>query len=123
MRLLPTEIIYSGAETKFGNEPLEVSSTRIPFEMKVESTQPFNVLDAGYEYSHAGFRIYFKRSKIVGILSAFYGPTGLFGFLSMISFCINPDVVSEYFLIHVQYNPAIADVKIVEKPSIVEKPK
>ena len=99
MRLLPTEIIYSGAETKFGGEPLEVSSTRIPFEMKVESTQPFNVLDVGYNYSHAGFRIYFKRSKIVGIFSAFYGPTGLFGFLSMISFGINPDVVSENFQI------------------------
>ena len=97
MRLQPTEIIYSGAVTKFGDEPLVVTSTRIPFEMKVQSTQPFNVLDAGYEYSHAGFRIYFKRTDVTGLLSGFYGPTGLFALLSMISFSINPDVVSNNF--------------------------
>ena len=95
LRLLPTEIKYGNSEIKFGDKPLAVTSTRIPFDIKVESTQPFNVLDAGYEYSHAGFRLYFKRTKIGGLLSGFFGPTGLFALLSMISFGINPDVVRE----------------------------
>jgi len=70
-----------------------VSSTRIPFEMNVESMESFNILDAGYNYSHAGFRIYFYRNIVGGLLSGFYLPTGLLSLISMISFGINPEVV------------------------------
>ena len=59
----------------------------------MESTQPFTIFDAGYNYSHAGLRLYFVRYKIGGLMSGFFGPTGLFALLSMISFGINPEVV------------------------------
>ena len=78
---------------KLGDEILNVSSTRIPFEMNVESMESFNILDAGYNYSHAGFRIYFYRNIVGGLLSGFYLPTGLLSLISMISFGINPEVV------------------------------
>ena len=96
LKLLPTTVKYAGTETKYGENPLNISSTRIPFEIKVESSQTFNILDAGYTYSHAGLRMYFKRSRIGGIISGFYGPTALFALLSMISFGISPDVVRGY---------------------------
>ena len=98
LKLLPTKVIYSGIETKYGGNPLNVSSTRIPFEIKVESSETFNILDAGYNYSHAGLKMYFKRSRIGGIISGFYGPTALFALLSMISFGISPDVVRIHFI-------------------------
>ena len=61
--------------------------------IQVESMQPFTILDAGYNYSHAGLRLYFVRYKIGGLMSGFFGPTGLFALLSMISFGISPEVV------------------------------
>ena len=93
LKLLPTKIKYSGQETKLGDELLNISSSRIPFKMKVEGTPPFTILDAGYDYSHAGLRLYFDRDEIGGLISGFYGPTGLFALLSMISFAIRPEVV------------------------------
>ena len=96
IRLSPTKIIYSGNSTKFGGKMMKISSTRIPFDMKVESTEPFNILDAGYNYSHAGFKLYFYRNEIGGLLSGFYLPTGLLAIMSMISFGINPEVVKAY---------------------------
>ena len=65
----------------------------LTFKIQVESTQPFTILDAGYNYSHAGLRLYFVRYKIGGLISGFFGPTGLFALLSMISFGISPEVV------------------------------
>ena len=72
---------------------LPFSLQYLDFKIQVESTQPFTILDAGYNYSHAGLRLYFVRYKIGGLMSGFFGPTGLFALLSMISFGISPEVV------------------------------
>ena len=77
----------------------KIVSNFVPFlqylglKIQVESMQPFTILDAGYNYSHAGLRLYFVRYKIGGLMSGFFGPTGLFALLSMISFGISPEVV------------------------------
>ena len=48
-------------------------------------------------YSHQTIRFVLKRSSLSLLIGSFYVPTGLFAFLSMGSFIINPEIVSTVF--------------------------
>ena len=71
-----------------------MDGTRLPFDVEMKSMETFGILDAGYNYSYAGMAVHFSRNGIGTLLGGFYAPTTVFKVLSLISFNINPEVVS-----------------------------
>ena len=66
----------------------------IPYKIAMKSVGKENVTWNSYEYSISTLRFSMQRNSIDLLLGSFYIPTGLFGFLSMASYIMNPDIVS-----------------------------
>ena len=60
----------------------------------LESLEPFEKDVDGYNFSHVGMRIHMQRNNLGLLLGGFYAPMGLFSALSLISYTIDPDIVS-----------------------------
>ena len=55
----------------------------------------FEKIDSyGNAHSYTGMLIKMKRKSLGFLLGSYYYPTGIFALLSMISFLISPDIVS-----------------------------
>ena len=61
---------------------------------------PFEHTEAGYNYSYSKMKIYMNRNDLGYLFGSFYGPTGMFAGLSLISYAINPDIVSNIILMN-----------------------
>ena len=83
-------ISYNGLTYK---STLKLNQSRLPFDIKVESLDPFVVDEMGFHYSFAGMRIHLKRNSLDLLLGGFFISSGIFALLSTISFKINPDKV------------------------------
>ena len=68
---------------------IELDSLTLPFQIN------FKALDS-IIHSYASIQITLKRNinELQNLLGSYYGPTGIFAFLSMISFFIKPEMVS-----------------------------
>ena len=77
-----------------GHKPLYVNQSLLPFEIEVESKKPWDIEIDGYNYSHTGMRIHLHRHDLGLLMGGFYIPMALFSTLSLISFSINPEMVS-----------------------------
>ena len=73
-----------------------MNQTRLPFDISLESLESFELDQAGFRYSFASFRMILKRNKIGQLFGGFFVPTAMFAILSLISFTINPDIVSKH---------------------------
>ena len=65
----------------------------MPFEFHLEARPSFEKISDS-TYSKTGIHIRMKRKSLGQLLSGYYYPTTSFALLSMISFLINPDIVS-----------------------------
>ena len=75
---------------------LKLDDTGLPFDVSIESLEPFAHFQAGFNYSFTGMRIYLSRNEFGQLIGGYYGPTFLCSLLSQISYAINTDIVS-YF--------------------------
>ena len=67
----------------------------IPYKVRMKNMGTKNVYYEGHEgYSHQTVRFVLKRNPPTLLIGCFYVPTALFGFLSIGSFIINPEIVS-----------------------------
>ena len=64
------------------------------FEIHLEALPAFQQVWEGVTYTYTGMLMKLKRKSLGQLLSGYYYPTTTFAFLSMMSFLINPDVVS-----------------------------
>ena len=94
MFLCTRRIRYLDQKVEYGEGQIHMNQTRIPFDISLESLESYDLWQAGFEYSFTSFRISLKRNKIGQLLGGFFVPTSMFAGLSLISFMINPDVVS-----------------------------
>ena len=96
LRLEPSRIIYGHVlQHSLGENPIILSDLPYPFEFEFKIKPAFKKININnYATSHAGMEIKMKRRTIGELLSGYYYPMAAFAFLSMISFLINPDVVS-----------------------------
>ena len=78
----------------YGEGGMDLEQSRLPFEIHAEHIEPFIYFEAGFNYSYTGVRFKFRRHDLGLLLGGYYGPTVIFAILSLISFFINPDVVS-----------------------------
>ena len=68
-----------------------------PFQFELEALPVFEQIFEGTTYTYTGMLMRLKRKSLGQLLSGYYYPTATFAFLSMVSFLINPDVVSFNF--------------------------
>ena len=73
---------------------MTVNQSLLPFKITLESLEPFEKDVDGYNFSHVGMRIHLQRNNLGLLLGGFYAPMGLFSALSLISYTIDPDIVS-----------------------------
>ena len=94
-------ITYQNQYVNYGEGLLQISQSRLPFDISLESLAPFEYshLD-GYNYSYTGIRIHFSRNTVALLIGGYYGPTIIFSMLSLVSYSIKSDIVSKKYLIH-----------------------
>ena len=94
--LKPSKIIYEHLPPhSFGEDPIILSDLSHPFEFEFKFKPAFKKFNAhNYSTSYAGMEIKMKRKTLGELLIGYYYPMAAFAFLSMVSFLINPDVVS-----------------------------
>jgi hypothetical protein len=91
---MPAIIIYDSMTTTEG--PIIFNSLPFPYKINITSKLTFNKVEKGDEmmYSKTGVCLDLKRSRMGHLGSGYYYPTTTFALLSMISYLINPDIVS-----------------------------
>ena len=70
-----------------------------PFKIVMMLVGVGNVTWNSYEYSTSTLRFSMQRNSIDLLLGSFFIPTGLFGFISMASYIMNPVIVSSKIII------------------------
>ena len=94
--LKPSRIIYENLPPhSFGENPIILRDLPHPYEFEFQFKPAFQKFNAdNYSTSYSGMEIKMKRNTLGELLIGYYYPMAAFAFLSMISFLINPDVVS-----------------------------
>ena len=97
MTLKTARILY-GDETTNGGQ-IVIKNLPFPFEVTLESLKAFPKVRKQNQrmFYHTGMCLKIKRKAPYRLLTSFYYPTTAFALLSMLSFLINPDVVSKTF--------------------------
>ena len=87
---------YQNQKVNYGEELLKVNQSRLPFDISLESLKPFMHVDfAGWKISYAGIRIHLSRNNFGQLVGGYYGPTIIFSLLSLVSYSIKADIVSD----------------------------
>ena len=99
LNLKPNKIIYDNVLPcimhSLADDPIVLSNLSHHFEFEFKFLSPSEKTDAyNYTSSRVGMEIKMKRITLGELLSGYYYPMAAFASLSMISFLINPDVVS-----------------------------
>ena len=87
-------IIYGDVKTKEGS--INVKDLTFPFDMKIESQPAFIRVNKliGRNHSYTGMCFKMRRNSYGQLFGGFYIPTLSFAVLSLVSYLIQPDIVS-----------------------------
>ena len=88
-----SKVRYKKQFVLFGQGLLRLDDTGLPFDVSIESLEPFDHFQAGFNYSFTGMRIHLSRNEFGQLIGGYYGPTFLCSLLSQISYAINTDMV------------------------------
>ena len=79
-----------------GGEHVIFDYSPLPFEFQLKSLAAKEKYVAKYNVSYIGMQLRIKRNSLGLLLSGYYYPSTSFALFSMVSFIINPDVVSQF---------------------------
>ena len=89
--ILTTPVVFFSYNNKdIRSKPIE---TNLPFEITVETIQPWVVMELEFSYSVTGITLRLQRNDLGLLKSHFYGPMFIFSLLSMLSYNIPIDMV------------------------------
>ena len=94
LELPPLKIFYNDKSVTFGEEPLKIDQSLLPFDITLEPMKTILKYVDGFNYPYAGMRIYLVRHNMGLLAGGFYLPMFLFSTLSLISYLIKPEIVS-----------------------------
>ena len=98
MNFGPTTISYKDMSTLDG--PMMLNNLPLPYEIKIESQKASKkfarFMGVNFPYSQTGMCMTMTRASRGHLGSGYYYPTTAFALLSMISYLINPDIVSNF---------------------------
>ena len=97
MILNTAKIIYGDEITN--DSQIVIKNLPFPFDVTLESIKVFSKVRKLNQktFYHTGMCLKIKRKAPYRLLTSFYYPTTAFALLSMLSFLINPDIVSKTF--------------------------
>jgi hypothetical protein len=81
-----------------GVDSIIIDNSTLPFEFELESLAEKERDYSHFRVSMTGMHLKIKRKSLGLLLSGYYYPTTSFALFSMVSFIINPDVVSQVLL-------------------------
>ena len=93
LQMIPTEVGFKSQNLEIGEGFLLLNQTRLPFDISMESLEPFFISFDGYNFSSAGLRFTFRRNSRSLLIGGYYVPTTIFVFLSLVSYSIDIDMV------------------------------
>ena len=89
-------IAYDNVAHSLGDDHIIIENSNLPFTFHLDTLAAYekkDILD-GYLYSFTGLVMKISRKSYGKLLSGYYYPMAAFALVSMISFLIKPDVVS-----------------------------
>ena len=97
-------IHYDSLTTNTEEEPIIIKKLFKSYEIKLETLPQFEWISIignnkhtfTGNYSYTGMKMKLKRKSLGHLTVGYYYPTGSFSLLSMISYLINPDIVSNF---------------------------
>ena len=90
----PVQVLDEGKPKQLVQDQ-NVDNKHLPFTFSIRSKSLYPIWSKEYQYPATGVTIHLKRTDLGSLMGRFYIPTTLFSILSLISFFINPDMVSE----------------------------
>ena len=104
--LTPAKINFGNIQHKLGDDPIILD--HLPFELKLTSLPSFNKIGgSGQAISTTGMHLKMKRKDFGKLLASYYYPMASFAVLSLISFLINPDIVSYSYYQQQKYTHSV----------------
>ena len=94
VKLNAATINYGTDYSTKGDPAIILNDLPFPFQFELESLPVFEQILEEVTYTYTGMLMRLKRKSLGQLLSGYYYPTATFAILSMVSFLINPDVVS-----------------------------
>ena len=94
-------IVYEDISHDFGDEPIIIKNSNLPFTFHLNALAAYEkeeTVDASL-YSFTGLIMKISRKSYGKLLSGYYYPMAAFALLSVISFLIKPEMVSNCFFI------------------------
>ena len=85
------ELYFAYQNEEFDPVPIK---TNLPFEITAKALDEFLLQDGRSDFSATGFTFTITRNKLGLLISRFYGPMAIFAILAILSYNINPEVVS-----------------------------
>ena len=79
-----------------GVDPVIIDKSTLPFEFQLKSLAEKERKYSHIKVSMTGMQLKIKRKSLGLLLSGYYYPMTSFALFSMVSFIINPDVVSQF---------------------------
>ena len=93
LKMDPTTINYKNQSVNYNEGLLSVKQSCLPFDISLESLEPFEYIQGGMKYSYAGIRLHLTRNDFGVLIGGYYGPTMIFSMLSLVSYSIKADIV------------------------------
>ena len=102
MRFNITQAVFGTISTMSGGDPIILDNLSFPFEFQIMAQPSFKFYqifgdDRMVSFSYTGIVFKMTRKSPGQLLIGYFYPTASFAFLSMISFMINPDMVSSLY--------------------------
>ena len=94
--MVSSEVGFESKLVKYGKGLIKLPQSRLPFDISLESLEPFNLTFDDSNHSTAGMRLHFIRNDFGQIFGGYYVPTKIFVFLSLISYSIDIDLVIRF---------------------------
>ena len=96
IRINPIKLLNNDTSANLLTEEKHISNRHLPYTFSILKTKK-EFPKYNYEFSapYAGIVLQIKRESLDSLIGTFYVPTAIFSALSMVSFFINPDLVSE----------------------------
>ena len=104
LKLIDLSIQYDSWTTNIEEEPIILYKLFKSYEVKLETRPQFEYFSIignnkhkfTGNYSYTGMKMKLKRKSLGHLTVGYYYPTASFSLLSMISYLINPDIVSNF---------------------------
>ena len=101
LRLVAPKVDYKNLSVSHDEGLLHMEQSHLPFDIVLESLEPFEYAEGKYLFSYVGMRLHLTRNDFGVLIGGYYGPTAIFSMLSLVSYSIKADIVSTCYLFKV----------------------